>query len=132
VSPKSAIFIFPLTTLCMFCMRTSCIMCNFTSTLLDELSTCVVSCWCILHLACTCENDLMSLASHTKLPSLCMLCVNMIHECMFCTRHSKSISIRLEWHSRGITRVASSCIFHVIFHLENFRVITIGVPRSPM
>jgi hypothetical protein len=106
-------------------------MCNFTSTLLDELFAYVVSCWCTSRIVCACENDL-SLASHTKLPSPCMLCTNAIREHMFCARYPKSISIHLEWHSCGIVRVVSLCIFYMIFHLENFRVITIGVPRLPM
>jgi hypothetical protein len=131
-SPKSAIFIFPLMTLRVFHMQTSHVILNFTSTLLDELSTCVVSCWCTSHVVCTCENDLMLLASYTKLPSPCMLYVNAIHECMFLVCHPKSILICLEWYSHGIMCVASSCIFHVIFHLENFQVVIIGVPRPSM
>jgi hypothetical protein len=95
-------------------------MCNFTSTLLDELSACVVSCWCISRVVCMCENDLVSLASHTKLLSPRMLYMNVICEHMFHARHPKSIPIRLEWHSRGVMHVMSSCIFHMIFHLENF------------
>jgi hypothetical protein len=132
MSPKSAIFIFPLVTLCAFHTQTSCITRNFTFTLLDELSVYVVSCWCTLCIVCTCENDLVLLASYTKLPSPHTLCVNAICECMFRACHSKIIPIRLEWHSHGIVHVVSSCIFHVIFHLENFQVITIGVPRLSM
>jgi hypothetical protein len=132
MSPKSTIFIFPLATLHVFHTRTSHIRCNFTFTLLDELSTCVVSCWCTSRVAYTCENDLVSLASYTKLPSPCTPCMNAICRHMFHACHSKSIPIRLEWHSRGVACVASSCIFHVIFYLENFQVITIGIPRPPM
>jgi hypothetical protein len=132
VSPKSAIFIFPLMTLRVFSMQTSHVMCNFTFTLLDKLSAYVVSCWCTLCVACACENDLVSLASHTKLLSPHMLCTNAICEYMFCARHPKSIPIRLEWYSHGVAYLTSLCIFHVIFHLENFRVITIGVPHLLM
>jgi hypothetical protein len=57
-------------------------MCNFTFTLLDELSTCVVSCWCTLHIGSH-ANDLMLLASHTKLPSPHTPHMNAIHKCMF-------------------------------------------------
>jgi hypothetical protein len=128
MSPKSTIFIFPLMTLHVFCMQTSHVTCNFTSTLLNELSACVVSCWCTSRVRCTCENNLMSLASHTKLPSPRMPCTNTICECMFCACHPKSIPICLEWYSRGITCIVSSRIFHMIFYLENFQVITIGVP----
>jgi hypothetical protein len=132
MSPKLANFIFPLAILHTFHVQTGCITCNFTFILLDKLSTCVVSCWCTLHIVCTCENDLVSLASHTKLPSPRTPRVNVIRECMFHARHSKSISIRLEWHSCSVMHIASSCIFHTIFHLENFQVIIIGVPRLPM
>jgi hypothetical protein len=129
-SLKSAILIFPLMTLRVFHMQMNNIMHNFTFTLLDELSAYVVSCWCTLCVVCMCKNDLVSLVSHTKLSSPYMLRANAICECMFHTHHSKSIPIYLEWYSCGVTRVASSCIFHVIFHLENFQVVTIGVPRS--
>jgi hypothetical protein len=127
MSPKSAIFIFPLATLHVFHTQTSCITHNFIFTLLDELSTCVVLCWCISRVVCTCENDLVSLASYTKLPSPRTLCMNVIHRHMFGVHHSKSIPICLEWYSHGITCIVSSCIFHVSFHLENFQVITTGV-----
>jgi hypothetical protein len=120
MSLKSAIFIFPLVTLCVFCMQTSCVMCNFTSTLLDKLSVCVVSCWCTLHVVCVYKNDLMSCAFYTKLPSPRTLRVNALRKCMFHACYPKSIPIHLEWHSCGVVHVASSCIFHVIFHLENF------------
>jgi hypothetical protein len=120
MSPKSAIFIFPLVILRAFCTQMSHIMCNFTSTLLDKLSACIVSYWCTSHIACACENDCKSLASHTKLPSLRMPCMNAIHEHMFHACHLKSIPICFEWHSCGVTRIVSSCIFYVIFHLENF------------
>jgi hypothetical protein len=126
-SPKSAILVFPLMTLHMFCIQTSHVICNFTSTLLDKLSTCIVSYWCTLCIACVCENDLVLLVSHTKLPSLCTPHTNAIHECMFHACHSKIIPIHLEWYSCGVTCIVSSCIFHVIFLLENFQVITIGI-----
>jgi hypothetical protein len=132
MSLKSAIFIFPLVTLHVFCMQMSCIMCNFTFTLLDELSSCVVSCWCTLCIACACENDLVSLASHTKLPSPHTPHINVIRKRMFHACHPKSISIRLEWYSHGIVHIASSHIFHMIFHLENFLVVTIGIPHPPI
>jgi hypothetical protein len=127
MSPKSAIFIFPLVTHT-FHTQTSRVTCNFTSILLDELSACVVSCWCILRVACTCENDRVACFLYKITKST----YTMICECMFHTHHSKSIPICLEWHSCGVACVASSCIFHVIFHFENFQVITIGVPHLPM
>jgi hypothetical protein len=127
LSLKSAIFIFPLMTLHVFCTQMSCVMCNFTFTLLDELSACIVSYWYTSRIACMCKNDLVSLASHTKLPSPCILCVNAIRKHMFHTCHSKGISICLEWYSGGVTHIVFSHIFYVIFHLENFQVVTIGV-----
>jgi hypothetical protein len=83
MSPKSAIFIFPLTTLHMFHTQMSHVTCNFTSTLLDELSAYVVLCWCTLRVMCVCENDLVSIASYTKLPSPCTPRMNAIREHMF-------------------------------------------------
>jgi hypothetical protein len=117
---------------CVFRMWTSHVTCNFIFTSLDKLSACVVSYWYTLHIACVCENDLISLASHTKLPSLHMPCMNVICECMFRTHHPKNIPIHLEWHSRGVVHVVSSCIFYTIFLLENFQVVTIGVPCLSM
>jgi hypothetical protein len=95
------------------------------------LALCHVGIPCVL---CTCvyENDLISLVSYTKLPSPRTLCVNAIHKHMFHTCYPKSRPICFEWYSYGVMCIVSSYIFHMIFHLKNFQVSTIGVPCLPM
>jgi hypothetical protein len=108
VSPKSTIFIFPLTTLHAFHMPMSHVTCNFTSTLLDKLSACVVSCWCTSHVACACENELVLLASLTKLPSPRTLHTNAICECMFCAHPPRAFPYTLN----GIVVVSRVLCLH--------------------